>query len=351
MLQDNLCSLRVRYLVELRASVNNWTPVSGEPVYDNLGIALLGRLLDRLIVHHGGIATTLTSSTTMSSSNFQFFLDALADYANQTGIDLTKYPQANKFQSYDSPESVLVLLQDTLREFKVYREGNRSLSNWLSPVVQAIHAFSPILSEIAGLVSPTIRTCLVTALLFRLQVPFHPTKAIFIGIDVLLCVRICLTFSSYILVMCGLFQAAIGVSTSYDALIDLFECVANFLKRLNIYTEKIAFTTVMTDIIVKILVEVLTVLALATKQIKQGKFSKYPVVIHTFYGSAFHREVRKEALGRKGDRGRATKAGSTYSRRGPDDGCPYSGSGLRSFRQYEGRNGWYVALLSPAINN
>jgi len=36
-----------------------------------------------------------------------------------------------------------------------------------------------------------------------------------------------------------LYQAAIGVSSSYDALLELFECVAHFLKRLHIYTEKI----------------------------------------------------------------------------------------------------------------
>ena len=68
-------------------------------------------------------------------------------------------------------------------------------------------------------------------------------------------------------------QAASGVTTSYDALVELFECVANFLKRLNIYTE-IPFSHTMTDIIVKILIEVLSVLALATKQIKKGRFSR-----------------------------------------------------------------------------
>ena len=68
-------------------------------------------------------------------------------------------------------------------------------------------------------------------------------------------------------------QAASGVTTSYDALLELFECVANFLKRLHIYTE-IPFSPTMTDIIVKILIQVLSVLALATKQIKQGRFSK-----------------------------------------------------------------------------
>jgi hypothetical protein len=68
-------------------------------------------------------------------------------------------------------------------------------------------------------------------------------------------------------------QAASGVTSSYDALLDLFECLGNFLKRLEIYMT-IPPTPMMTDIIVQIMVEVLSVLALATKQMKQGRFSE-----------------------------------------------------------------------------
>jgi hypothetical protein len=68
-------------------------------------------------------------------------------------------------------------------------------------------------------------------------------------------------------------QSACGVSTSYDALLELFERVGNFLKRLHIYTE-VPFTSAMTDIIVQIMVEVLSVLSLATKEIKRGRFSE-----------------------------------------------------------------------------
>jgi hypothetical protein len=68
-------------------------------------------------------------------------------------------------------------------------------------------------------------------------------------------------------------QAASGVSSSYDALLELFECLSSFLKRLEIYTD-IPPTPIMTDILVKIIVELLNVLALATKQIRQGRFSK-----------------------------------------------------------------------------
>ena len=70
-----------------------------------------------------------------------------------------------------------------------------------------------------------------------------------------------------------IWQAASGVTSGYDALLDLFECLGNFLKRLEIYTT-IPPTPMMTDIIIKVMVELFSVLALATKQIKQGRFSE-----------------------------------------------------------------------------
>ena len=57
---------------------------------------------------------------------------------------------------------------------------------------------------------------------------------------------------------------------------DLFEHLGSFVKRLDIYT-KIDLTPIMTDIIVKIMVQLLSVLALATKQISQKRFSEYAV--------------------------------------------------------------------------
>jgi hypothetical protein len=75
-----------------------------------------------------------------------------------------------------------------------------------------------------------------------------------------------------------LLQAASSVSSSYDALVDLFDCVGNFLKRLQIYTS-LPLTPPMMEISVKIMVELLSVLALATKQIKLGRFSKWAFVL------------------------------------------------------------------------
>jgi hypothetical protein len=71
----------------------------------------------------------------------------------------------------------------------------------------------------------------------------------------------------------SVFQTAKYVRESYDALVDVFECIENFLRRLKIYTE-IPPTPAMTETLVKIMIELLSVLALATKQINQGRFSR-----------------------------------------------------------------------------
>ena len=69
------------------------------------------------------------------------------------------------------------------------------------------------------------------------------------------------------------FQTAKYVRESYDALADIFECIENFARRLEIYTE-IQPTLAMTEMMIKIMVELLGVLTLATKQINQGRLSK-----------------------------------------------------------------------------
>ena len=60
------------------------------------------------------------------------------------------------------------------------------------------------------------------------------------------------------------------VSASEEALADLFERIENFFKRLESYTE-VPPTEAMTDMIVKIMVEVLNIFAIATKEMKQGR--------------------------------------------------------------------------------
>ena len=65
------------------------------------------------------------------------------------------------------------------------------------------------------------------------------------------------------------FQAVNDVG-EHDLLVDLLVLIESFLKHLDIYT-KIPRTAVMTDVVMKTLGELLFVLALATKLIKQGQ--------------------------------------------------------------------------------
>ena len=64
-------------------------------------------------------------------------------------------------------------------------------------------------------------------------------------------------------------QVVKDVNAAEDALIDIFERIENFFKRLETYTE-VRLSEAMTDIIVKIMVEVLNIFAIATKEVKQG---------------------------------------------------------------------------------
>lgn len=69
-------------------------------------------------------------------------------------------------------------------------------------------------------------------------------------------------------------QAAKDVEASQEVLVDLFERIEFFFKRLESYTA-VRPTDAMTDIIVKIMVEVLDIFAIATKEMKQSRASAF----------------------------------------------------------------------------
>ena len=78
---------------------------------------------------------------------------------------------------------------------------------------------------------------------------------------------------------------------------DLLESIEHFLKRLDIYT-KVPPTPAMTEMVVKILVELLSILALATKQIRQRRPSE-SVFVDESPDLMRCREIYKEASWRE----------------------------------------------------
>ena len=68
-------------------------------------------------------------------------------------------------------------------------------------------------------------------------------------------------------------QTAKNVRASQDTLLDVFERIEMFFRRLETYTE-VPLTTEMMDIIIQIVVEVISILGIATKEIKQSRTSE-----------------------------------------------------------------------------
>ncbi|KAH9052645.1 hypothetical protein EDB87DRAFT_398940 [Lactarius vividus] len=156
-----------------------------------------------------------TSSTIVASSRFQdIFNAALNLYHKQTKRDLIVHPLASQLQSCNSIDAILAVLQDQVREFDQAHRGDERLTKWLVPTVNVLYAFSAAVSEGVGL-------------------------------------------------------AAKDVAASKDVLAELFERIGFFFSRLETYTE-VTPTAAMTKIITEIMVEVLTIFGIATKELRRG---------------------------------------------------------------------------------
>ncbi|KAH9162308.1 hypothetical protein EDB89DRAFT_2234739 [Lactarius sanguifluus] len=214
------------------------------------------------LVASSTIATPVMSqtlSTTTASSRFQdIFNAALKSYQKQTNKDLIAHPLASQLQSCDSISAILVVLQDQVREFDQAHGGDERLTKWLIPTVNILYAFSAIVSEGVNLV-------------------FSPAKVIFAGIVFLLVAK--------------------DVAASKDALAELFERIGFFFNRLESYTE-VTPTAAMTNIITKIMVEVLTIFGIATKELRRGSASEFPVVCLSILIEASVEKFLKKLAGR-----------------------------------------------------
>jgi len=92
-------------------------------------------------------------------------------------------------------------------------------------------------------------------------------------------------------------QAAKDVHAGQDALFETFERLEAYFQRLEIYTQS-ALDQKMVDTITKIMAEVLNIIGIATKEMKQGRTSKssrYKVVPVDNLRTIF-REISKETV-------------------------------------------------------
>src|SRR5712691_11166556 len=84
---------------------------------------------------------------------------------------------------------------------------------------------------------------------------------------------------------------------SYDMLVYLFECINFFLKRLKSYTT-VRPTQDMMELLAKIMAQVLSVLALSTKVMKQKRISVSILFIHPLLADYDTEQIMKRLAGR-----------------------------------------------------
>ncbi|KAH8982132.1 hypothetical protein EDB86DRAFT_381343 [Lactarius hatsudake] len=177
------------------------------------------------------MSTSLQPSSSTPNCH-PIFEKALKEYKKKTGKDISTHPLAEEINGCSSIEAVLALLQGKANELSQSQSSDERLTKWLTPTVNVLNALSSTLGVGVGTVFP-------------------PTNIIFSAMSILL-------------------VAARGTAASRDVLIELFERIENFFIRLQTHTE-VPQTAQMTDVMGKVMAEVLSMLAIATKVMYQSR--------------------------------------------------------------------------------
>ena len=215
-----------------------------------------------------------SQSAAASSSNFQLIINnALKVYERRTKKDLLAHPLAAQLQTCRTPAAILAIIQEQVQGLDRSQRADERWSKWLDPTANVLFAFSTTIGAGVNLVfrSPCYpsESCVLIAFVFQV---FSPASVIFSGIGVLL--TVCTLFNYPRGACCdGFSQAAMDVRSSENTLLDIFQRIEMLFGRLEVYTE-VEPTPEMMTVMVQITVEVLSILGIATKEIKQGRTSE-----------------------------------------------------------------------------
>jgi hypothetical protein len=121
----------------------------------------------------------------------------------------------------------------------------------------------------------------------------------------------------------NILQAAKDLRAGQDALVDIFERIETFFRRLEIYTS-VPPNEEMVDAITAIMVEVLSILAIATKEIRQGRTSKSLRSEIVAIDRDILRKISQEACRKDRHRGCIEEAGQADARGGSNGHCASS---------------------------
>jgi len=269
------------------------------------------------------------------------FNAALRDYEVQTGIKLIDHPLSRELGKCNSVDTITTFLQQQARNIGEIRGHDSKLMKSLKPTVNVLYILTTTTVTFREDIFLVGRKALRLSLLpdtFYTAMPTresniccfcHPTRG-----------RSLTPFPSAYLCDIELPQAITDVSSSFDGLVDLFNSIGMLIGRLDIYT-KIPPTPTMTEKVFNIMADLLSTVALATKQVMQGRLGK-PVFDDAALDSTvtLRRKIYEGTLGGKCRRSGNTKVGQVNARRGTYD-CIADPRGYpRPCPESEGDHGW-----------
>jgi len=237
------------------------------------------------------------------SARFQaLFEPALQEYEKTAGVSLTQHPLAIKLRSCDNVEAITSLLQDQAQAFRDF-QGSDKIMKSLKTTASILSKLSstPSLADAFGLVRQKALVACLTSLTFiyRHSRPRRRYRLVWLSYSTYV------PLSSFLCRRPGdvrLIQSAKGIISNCDALVDLLESIEHFLNPLDIYT-RIPPTPAMDEMVVKILVDLISTLALVMEELKQRRSSKSVLADVSFFFSAPRSQICKEIYQGEGHRG------------------------------------------------
>ncbi|KAF8266092.1 hypothetical protein EI94DRAFT_1803580 [Lactarius quietus] len=162
--------------------------------------------------------------------------DALTKYQKKTKKNLLEYWLATELKSCESTNAVLGILQDQVKAVEGTSAADQKLMKHIGSLVNILTLISDALSR-------------------GISLAFPPAKVIFSEISVLVSV-------------------AKGVKACHDALADLYGRIKDFFKHFKVYMES-SPTTELLEVLVKVVVEILSILSIATQAMEQSLTKKF----------------------------------------------------------------------------
>jgi hypothetical protein len=103
------------------------------------------------------ISRASTGKPSLHPTHRSIFDRALKAYEDETGKNLSSDPLFCELEKCDSPDSILVTLQQQIKGPYHAGSSDDGLTRWLKPTVNVIYPFSAPIGRAVGQVSPTER--------------------------------------------------------------------------------------------------------------------------------------------------------------------------------------------------